>query len=780
VNLRAAQDAGRLACSQGSGAAARSSPALDYAIDGHHDAAGRSYPFRNSVGAVEGLGVPKGASKVQSIFSVANEDIDRLSPAGAVAFFRDLLWAEARRVGIGISQINISSEINIPDGGIDATVDKNVVLKTQDLMKPGRTRYQIKTGSSFEPYQKAEIREELFGKKDSRAENLGKAVRDCLDGDGTYVLVCFGKDLIDTQRDTARELLAEFFTGCGYPAAKIDVLSQNQLMGFVDIFPSLCLKVKGISGKGFYSHYGWSRLGDMTQDFQPGPDQDSFMHSLRAELEKDVAAVQIHVGGEPGIGKTRLVLEATREPNLSSLVLYSNSPDALFDSGLFTCITAQDSHVTALLVVDECDPVNRRLIRNQVASCGRRIRLVTIFNEPYQDPRRVHFLAVQPLRKEEVSTIIQSYGVPEAEANRWTEFCGGYPRLAHHVGECLRDFGGDILERSREPYVWRRFLVDAGQFGTAEEDQRHRVLAHISLFKGFGYGGPVIDEAKAIAALVEQADPQITWPRFQEIVRALRERKVLQGQSTLYITPKLLHIHHWVNWWETYGAGFDLDGFLNAIPDSLHEWFFEMFKYAAASGIAAKTVERLLAEEGPFRDAQFLKTEAGANFFLALTEANPVAALSCLNRTIGKLTKEELLEFHSGRSEIVWALERIAVWRDLFGDAARRTKCGQTMLVAFSQAFSHQRLPPSRQRRPRQESACRYCVKLCCRTRKNNVCSHLTHAIRLWRAFRSVEWDGSSTRASARGRTCGSLQHLESFLMPTEIPGRSWWDDWMN
>jgi hypothetical protein len=67
----------------------------------------------------------------------------------------------------------------------------------------------------------------------------------------------------------------------------------------------------------------------------------------------------------------------------------------------------------------------------------------------------------------------------------------------------------------------------------------------------------------------------------------------------------------------------------------------------------------------------YLKTKQGARLFLALTEADPESALECLKRTIGKWSKEELLAFTEGRREVVWALERIAIWRDLFADAAR-------------------------------------------------------------------------------------------------------------
>ena len=36
---------------------------------------------------------------MDNIFSIKNEDLARLSPQEAVEFFRELLWAEARRIG---------------------------------------------------------------------------------------------------------------------------------------------------------------------------------------------------------------------------------------------------------------------------------------------------------------------------------------------------------------------------------------------------------------------------------------------------------------------------------------------------------------------------------------------------------------------------------------------------------------------------------------------------------------------------------------------------------
>src|SRR5919197_2444137 len=101
------------------------------------------------------------------------------------------------------------------------------------------------------------------------------------------------------------------------------------------------------------------------------------------------------------------------------------------------------------------------------------------------------------------------------------------------------------------------------------------------------------------------------------------------------------------------------------------DWFYEMFKYARESEIASRIVQELLGEGGPFRRSNYLQTELGARFFQALAEADPRAGLRCLQQTVGRWNKQQLLQFTTGRREVVWALEKIAMWRSLFADAAR-------------------------------------------------------------------------------------------------------------
>jgi hypothetical protein len=499
-------------------------------------------------------------------------------------------------------------------------------------------------------------------------------VKSCLDKDGTLIIVLFGWDNPETKDDQLVNKFKEklILIDRKYNNAKIEIWQQNKLRGFLTPFPSLALRIKGLDRSRFQSHRSWSENDDMKKEFVAGEKQKKFISNLQTALrQNNNEAVHIRIYGEPGIGKTKLVLEATRSDDLLPFVIYVDGANKFRDSDLMTEILRDDNQFSVILVLDECNPDSRSYIWDKLKYRGPRIRIISIYNECDDTSGNIVYFDIPPLDNEQISKIIQEYYIPKDQADRWSELCSGSPRVAHVIGFNLKTNPEDLLKPPDTVNMWERYIVSGDDPNNPEVGQRRTILRHIALFKRFGYGRPVVSEAQAIAKIIERADPQITWSKFQEIINNLKARRILQGENTLYITPKLFHIKLWIDWWNIHGNTFNLNEFAQNIPPSLFEWFYEMFVYAAGSKVATQIVKELLSKDGPFQNNAILKTKLGAPFFLALTEADPKSALECLKRTIGKWTKEELLQFTTGRREVVWALEKIAVWRDLFGDAAR-------------------------------------------------------------------------------------------------------------
>jgi len=408
----------------------------------------------------------------------------------------------------------------------------------------------------------------------------------------------------------------------------------------------------------------------METPYNMGDPQRRAIETIRTELRRNDQPVHIHVPGEAGIGKTRLVLEATSADDLHPLVLYFDGPRQLLDSDVMTQLVRDGNDRAAILVVDECDFPNRARIWDALRPQSPRIKLVSIYNE-FEHRADTAVVDAPPLDAAQTEAIIQEHGVPANDARRWAQLCDGSPRVAHVIGENLRLHPEDLLREPDTAVIWDRYVAGYDDPASDSVRQRRTVLQHVALFRRFGYRGPVAGEGRTIAGFITLADPQITQYRFEEIIEYLRNRKVLQGEHTLYITPKLLHIKLWIDWWDAHGGG-DIPAFIDGLPEQIRDWYGEMFRYARESTVALRITEELLSPAGRFGDLGFFEDGRASRFFRALTEAAPDQALRTLQRTFAAWDVERLLSLDGDvRRQIVWSLEAIAVWRDLFQGAAR-------------------------------------------------------------------------------------------------------------
>lgn len=606
-----------------------------------------------------------------TIFTVTPQDIGGLDAKRAVDLIADLLWAETRRLGLPTTRVRVSRRITVPDGGVDASVADATDHWPDSFLFGSLTVFQIKTGADFKPWRKAALKKELFGTKSPSNAALAESVRTCLETDGTYIIVCTGTDPVQSEAEQAQAHLEQMLRQAGFPEADVEVWGQNHLIGLLQRFPSLALKVTGNARADFQTHDAWAGQAEMRRALTIGTAQETFIESVRTELRRGDGPVHVRVRGEPGIGKTRLVLETTTADDLRPLVIYCDKPAKLLSGDLMTTLLRDDTPVDAIVVVDECDFGSQTLIWNQLQQRSPRIKLVSIYNDPEEPTGTTVIQNAPPLDDAQITNIISGYDVPKNHAQQWARLCDGSPRVAHVIGQNLKHNPDDLLRQPDTVNVWDRYIAGDDDPRGRLVAERRLVLQYVALFKRFGFMNPVSAEAKVIARLIEREDAAITWPRFRTIVRDLQERKILQGDVTLYITPRLLHIKLWVDWWDSHGDDVDLIAFVQNLPDKLADWFREMFRYARESKAALRVTEALLDENSPYANL-FFEDGRAVRFFRALTDAAPNAALRTLQRTIGTWTVEQLRSFSGDpRRYVVWSLEAVAVWRDSFQEAAQ-------------------------------------------------------------------------------------------------------------
>ena len=298
---------------------------------------------------------------------------------------------------------------------------------------------------------------------------------------------------------------------------------------------------------------------------------------------------------------------------------------------------------------------------------GPRIKLVTIFHEYKRAEENTNQKEAPSLNDSQIEEIIRKYHDDPIIANNLSSLCGGIPRVAHMIGWDLRSNPNELLRGSQDVFAFfDRYLNQGEDPSSVLVCQRKRILMALALFKKFGNSQHFSDEFNAIHRIVKQMDSSITLSIFSEHISNLRSKKILQGQDTMYISPKALHLWLWMEWWEKYRTSFIFDELVSDLPNKLRQWLFAMFQYAKNSAGARSVVQGLFAEGGPLSKSDSIKTSLGAGFFHSLSNADPAVAIDYLERTMGAWSATELKGFSVGRRSVLNGLERIVFESEFF------------------------------------------------------------------------------------------------------------------
>lgn len=600
---------------------------------------------------------------MNSLWDVPISSVTTLSPEHAVVVIRAVLRAECNYAKINPIALTISDRLTIADGGIDAEVNPppGHVVPADGIFRSRLTGFQIKSGTAFKPWTTGAIRGELLDSKGKLYSEVDRLFR----RHGCYTLLCTGHDLTPKQRSDSRHQLAAVLAEVGFEIGEeqIEVLGASQIAEFAQRYPGVASLLISDPIQEAWVLEDWQRDTHMANAFEASPEQSQIIDRVRAGLAGE--SKHIRVLGEPGLGKTRIVLESVKDPNLAPSVLYIPHGSQFGQTKLFRQLLKSDRDKPLVLVIDELPESELADIwRHLKPRCGS-LKIVSLDHgrdETYDED--IDRLTVPRLPDETIRKILASQVGESHELDRWVTICEGSPRVAQAVADNLRANPDDILKPPSTVPIWARFLHGYGSRDEGSARQIDCVTQHLALFSRFGYETPVGNEAVYIAELIRNVDPTIGWARFQEIVQNLRARRVLQGSRTLFFVPKALHIYLWKQFWKHYGRGFDFVRTFNAMPESLHAWFMGMFKFA---GDAATThvIDDILKPDGIFSDRATLTSDKGSRFLSTLAEANSGAVLKLLEATIGQWTDQEFLDYTKNRQSLVWALEKIAVWPPL-------------------------------------------------------------------------------------------------------------------
>ena len=603
-------------------------------------------------------------------FTIVPEELEHFDDKRAVNFMRELLWAEATHVGIGQHLVRVPGNINVPDGGIDAVI-RDADANESHLIPEGRTGYQIKSGDLLP----AKCQLEVLERKNS--ECLKSEVKRLLDAEGTYILVLF-KSLTERQIRERKKKIAEAFDSCGYGDAKFDLYTADDLTSAAKKFPSVITSFTKPEFGEALPYSDWARHTDVSEPRQFVEDRDrkDKIEQIQQKLRNtDFECPVSRVTGLSGIGKTRFVFETFSPDDLRHLVIYVKA-DQFLPSTLCTRLQL-DKGLTAALVVDECDLRQHEELVRVFSAQGSRFSVVTMSYDHGRipPPTEVYQLAALDSSAIEEMLRLEFPGLPSDVVSRLAKFADGFPRIAVLLAQSYLQNPGDQDEYIKiddddlmDRLIGGNIRPESELFQTTK-----KVLKGIALFDKIGYDASanLDEEAKWVASYVG-----VEWNEFRDVVHTQKKRGLVQGNYYIYVTPFMLRIHLLREWWESYGfAGRTFEEFVNGIPEAfrndLLERFVSTIRYVPDLAKGKEIIRELLGPNGIFADGRLFEIPLGGKLFLALAEASPDLAVTRLRETLGRWSKGDLLSFSVGRQDMVWALERIAIWREHFQEAAR-------------------------------------------------------------------------------------------------------------
>jgi hypothetical protein len=569
--------------------------------------------------------------------------IRELDENGAVALARALIFAEAGAHGLPVDQFTMSGRVKVADQGIDGRT--HFPDAPGVLLPVGSQVWQVKSGHS-PPSASREFDAD-------RHPALIKAIQDGYD----YVLF-WTYDPVDPDLTSVRS---------GFTAAVQAVRPDaTPTFLFADAIERLCLAHLGVLVQlspiplsGVVSLGVWAPQEFEQIRFQPDEDRTRFIDTLRAHASswEPSSPAEVHVLGDTGVGKSRLVHEALAAPGIGERVLVAPDAAALDTSLLSQVAQSQERR---LVVVDDCDPEDRGRLAKYAGMARGRIRLITIGSR-YSRERQAdsRYLEVLPLEVAASNQIALSVGLGEQEADLVAAYTEGYPGLALTLARAILhgEAGGSLVERVRGHEEIGRVLSSL----LPHEDVLP--LGMLALFEKLGFDG---DLAQELSVACETLG--INEARLREVADRELKRFVSTAGRFRRVTPRLFAL--WLAIQFLHDRRASLTTALTGLPESLRDRIVAQMRDFAGDRVVADALGEIL-DLPPFREGALGDVDEGAARLLHVAAiAAPQAAMAAIERVLAGVSTDQLRAFGPGRREMVWALEVLLWFEDLFDRAA--------------------------------------------------------------------------------------------------------------
>ena len=338
----------------------------------------------------------------------------------------------------------------------------------------------------------------------------------------------------------------------------------------------------------------WAKDPNLQQPLVDDENQQKTIAEIHSQLlgGDNEPVSHLHIHGQSGVGKTRLVLSALDDERFRSKVLYYESPESYLLDPYIRRLLQTEASDCAILVIDDCLRANPNDLAKRVERIKERVKVITISFAIPTEERKNH-IELFPIDSKGIQQIIKSYLPTEKmDVTGLAMQCQGSARYAHLIGKAAKD-DQSILDISDGRDLVERIIPCGAPKDSEIARTRLTVARFLSLFERFGIASPYGQEIRDISKAIRRFHPNLGIGDVLEAIQSLHQARILQGKVTYYFATSLMAYELWASWWSIYGeqwTGMKPTG----LSEDLFETWIQQFTMVPAGSITNRAGSRIV------------------------------------------------------------------------------------------------------------------------------------------------------------------------------------------
>ena len=632
------------------------------------------------------------SSRPQTLpLEVSGDHLRGLTPDTFPQLLRRLLCAEAMMHDIPLDGVHVASDINAPDGGEDGYIGWDGDPARTKFLPCRKNQFQLKCGK----VPPGSVAHEVL----TRNGEVKPKVHEVIAAGGCYIMLSshtFARDAINHREQCIRDSLREADVEVG--EGQVQFRDADQIAMWVNRHPSVATWARELTEPGAVEPFcSWNNWAGRSEHQDSPWVEDSRFPSLRERVLQRVTEEQcvIHIGGLPGVGKSRLVLESlgpTDEEGRSicDLVVYADETESIPERIMRTVRTLAGSEMRAIIVIDHCTPETRRATVSAVTHPDSRLSLVTIGDDASPAALGSQTMIVPEAPSDVTEAIVENLApkLPSEDKRRLEALSRGSPEVALAVVKAWKNSLPIQLVTDDD-------LVEAFVVGR-ESYRSDSLMASARLLAVFG----ALRVGELSESHIPEASHFLHGLAAEELYAGIQRligrgvAKEVGRFAELPPNPVALRLaqHQWQEWtpdrWDEVLAS---DGNPKLMAFAARRL---ALLNTSTDRIAQKVTAHVCRQGGPLEVHICDLSSSHAEVLTLLVQIDASQVVALLERSLGRVDLSHVND--EVRTDIVWTLEQAAFRQDTFEDAAsllldlaaaENEPCATRATEAFTELF---------------------------------------------------------------------------------------------